>query len=75
MAGLKVEPSAAASASGARALLGTEAGRNYLQTHGLQALLPQANHVLWTTGGALMPTDEYDALLIAGEEADRRLAA
>ena len=75
MAGLKVEPSAAASASGARALLGTEAGRNYLQSHGLQALLPQANHVLWTTGGALMPTDEYDALLIAGEEADRRLAA
>lgn len=73
LAGLKVEPSAAASITGPRALLNTEAGRKYLAQHGLSALLPNANHIAWTTGGALMPMDEYKALLGEGEQANRRL--
>jgi len=40
---------------------------------GLQARMMRANHVVWTTGGALMPGDEYEALLLEGERASGRL--
>lgn len=73
LAGLQVEPSAAAAVSGPRALLGTEAGRQYLARHGLDALLSSANHIVWTTGGALMPAQEYGVLLEEGRLAHQRL--
>lgn len=68
MAGLKVEPSAAAAVSGPRALLCTEAGRQYLQASGLAPFMPAANHIVWTTGGTLMPADEFDRLLAQGQQ-------
>jgi len=73
LAGFKVEPSAAAAVSGPRALLQSEAGRRYIVEQGLQARMLRANHVVWTTGGALMPGDEYEALLLEGERASGRL--
>jgi D-serine dehydratase len=69
LARFKVEPSAAAAVSGPRALLQSEAGRRYIAEQGLQARMLRANHIVWTTGGALMPGDEYEALLLEGERA------
>lgn len=66
-AGLKVEASAAAALSGPRALLSTAAGQGYLQSLGPAFVPEQANHIVWTTGGALMPDDEHEALLCRGE--------
>ena len=67
LAGLKVEASAAAAVSGPRALLHTEAGRRYLQALGPGFVPRQASHIVWTTGGALMPDDEHQELLRRGE--------
>ena len=74
-AGLKVEPSAAAAVSGPRELLSTQEGARYLKEHCLSDFLHQANHVVWTTGGALMPTEEHEELLVIGEQADRKFRA
>jgi D-serine dehydratase len=57
--GLRVEPSAAAACRGPRWLLETETGRQYLASHGLLDHVDQATHILWTTGGAFVPDDEY----------------
>jgi D-serine dehydratase len=51
--GVEVEPSAAAGVSGPRWLLGSAAGRSY--TQGIE--MSQATHVIWTTGGSLVPSD------------------
>lgn len=71
--GIQVEPSAAAACSGPRAVLGTEAGRRYVREHGLEAVMPQANHILWTTGGLFVPPDEYQGFWTRGKEAALRL--
>jgi D-serine dehydratase len=56
--GLQVEPSAAASVRGPQ-WLESEQGRQYLQHHAALQTLHQATHILWTTGGAFVPADEY----------------
>lgn len=66
--GLKVEPSAAAGFSGPRALVGTVEGQAYLREHGLLAAMPQANHIIWCTGGAFVPAPEYEAFLERGRD-------
>jgi D-serine dehydratase len=57
--GLRIEPSAAAGFGGPRWLLESAPGRQYLRDHDLVQYLDQATHILWTTGGALVPEDEY----------------
>jgi D-serine dehydratase len=57
--GLCVEPSAVAGFRGPRWLLESEAGRRYLIVHGLSECMEEATHILWTTGGALVPDVEY----------------
>lgn len=52
-----VEPSAAACFAGPL-LLQTEPGRAYLERTGLDRRLDEATHILWTTGGSLVPDDE-----------------
>lgn len=65
---LRIEPSAAAGFSGPGMLLGTDQGRHYLATHGVDAdALQQATHIAWLTGGRLVPEAEYDAFLQRGE--------
>jgi D-serine dehydratase len=67
---LRIEPSAAAGFNGPAMLLHTTAGQRYLADNGLQNALPQAVHLLWTTGGLFVPDDEYREFLQRG----RRLA-
>ena len=57
--GLRIEPSAAAGFRGPRWLFESKAGRQYLENHGLLDTLDDATHILWTTGGAFVPDDEY----------------
>ncbi len=55
--GISIEPSAAAGLRGPRWLLGSPRGRRYLQRHDLTPVIADATHVIWSTGGALVPED------------------
>ncbi len=57
--GICIEPSAAAGFRGPQWLLQTRAGRDYLVKHDLAGKLRNATHILWTTGGLLVPSAEY----------------
>lgn len=58
--GWRIEPSAAAGFGGPQAVLQTDEGRGYLQRQGLEPHLSRATHVVWTTGGLLVPDEEYE---------------
>lgn len=62
----KLEPSAAAGFSGPAMLGATAAGTAYLEHSGTAASLTQATHVVWTTGGRLVPPDEHAAWVERG---------
>ena len=62
---LKIEPSAAAGVAGPLWIARTQQARSYLERTGLKDKLPGATHLIWTTGGSLLPDDEFDALLRA----------
>jgi D-serine dehydratase len=64
--GLRIEPSAAAGFRGPGWLMTSAAGRQYLLEHGLLDHLRQATHVLWVTGGALVPDEEYQGFYERG---------
>ena len=64
--GFRVEPSAAAAFRGPLWLSQTEAGRAYLQRHGLADVMTASNHVLWSTGGSLVPDEEHDRFQARG---------
>jgi D-serine dehydratase len=57
--GLRIEPSAAAGLRGPRWVLESEQGRHYLTERGLVENIADATHILWTTGGAFVPDEEY----------------
>ena len=57
--GLRIEPSAAAGFRGPEWVMGSDMGREYLEKHDLVGRIENATHVLWTTGGALVPNREY----------------
>ncbi|WP_198971923.1 D-serine ammonia-lyase [Xylophilus sp. ASV27] len=56
---IRIEPSAAAGLGGPAMLRGTSSGQAYLHRHRLQARMPQATHIAWTTGGLFVPDEEY----------------
>jgi len=56
---LRIEPSAAAGFRGPGWLLESEAGSQYLSRHELSRHMQKATHILWTTGGAFVPDEEY----------------
>lgn len=64
--GLEIEPSAAAGLLGPRWLLDSAPGKEYLRQQGLTEHMDGATHVLWTTGGSLVPRDEYEKFLERG---------
>lgn len=56
---IRIEPSAAAGLSGPDMLLRSDAGRAYLQRHGLVGHMARSTHLAWTTGGLFVPDEEY----------------
>ncbi|WP_305857763.1 D-serine ammonia-lyase [Balneatrix alpica] len=60
---LQLEPSAAAGFVGPQLLLNSPEGRQYLAQQGLDARLKQTTHLIWTTGGSLVPENEFQAWL------------
>ncbi len=54
---IALEPSALAGAPGVVRLL--KEGRGYLEKNGLQGKLNNAIHLIWATGGSMVPDDEY----------------
>jgi len=61
--GMAVEPSAAAGMAGPLMMTQSAAGRAYLDARGLGPLMADAVHVVWTTGGSLVPAAEYEKFL------------
>lgn len=57
--GIALEPSAAAGLPGPRWLLDSAAGQAYVQQQGLGPVLGEATHVVWATGGSLVPEVEH----------------
>jgi D-serine dehydratase len=64
---IQLEPSAAAALSGPRAIFNTAEGATYIEKHGLTQHMPRANHIVWATGGALMPKQEFKAFWRRGK--------
>ena len=65
--GIRLEPSAAAGFGGPDALLKTAAGNDYLRLHGIESRLGQGTHVIWATGGAFVPEDQFQSFLQRGQ--------
>ncbi|NML30271.1 D-serine ammonia-lyase [Paraburkholderia antibiotica] len=55
--GIELEPSAAAGVGGPEWLTGSSGGRAYLRAHEIDPA--NATHVIWTTGGSLVPPEEH----------------
>lgn len=66
--GLLLEPSAIAAARGPLLVASTEVGRSYLEHHGIQTHFSDASHVIWSTGGALVPAEEHERYQAMGAE-------
>lgn len=66
LSGLQLEPSAAACMGGPTAILHSVEAREWTESQNLNDTLTQASHVMWATGGSLVPADEYAAFLIRG---------
>ncbi|MBU0747332.1 MAG: D-serine ammonia-lyase, partial [Gammaproteobacteria bacterium] len=61
-----IEPSGAAGFSGPAMLTGTTAGQAWLANTGLDAVLHNATHLVWTTGGLLVPDAQYQGFVQRG---------
>ena len=64
--GERIEPSAAAGFAGPAMLLGAEAGRAWLAESGVGAALAGATHLVWTTGGLLVPQAQFEGFVQRG---------
>jgi len=60
---LQLEPSALAGMPGPARLLKARSGLEYLKRFDLTKKLPQANHIIWATGGSLVPREIMDQYL------------
>jgi len=60
--GIVIETSAAASINGPK-WCASEAGRDYIKKNGMEAVMPNAVHVMWFTGGGKVPEDTKAEIL------------
>jgi D-serine dehydratase len=63
---LKLEPSAAACIAGPGFLTKTPEGLQYQKNQGLNGDMQNATHILWATGGSLVPDTQYEAFFEKG---------
>jgi len=67
--GILLEPSAAAALRGPLWLRSTRRGGDYLDSHGLARTMDRATHVIWSTGGSLVPSEEHARFQARGAQA------
>ncbi|TWI35231.1 D-serine ammonia-lyase [Paracoccus sulfuroxidans] len=65
--GIRLEPSAAAGFGGPDFILKSEAGSDYLRLNGIESRLGQGTHVIWATGGAFVPEEQFQDFLQRGK--------
>ncbi len=65
--GMRIEPSAAAGFLGPVYLNSGEEIQLYAASHGLAQSIDNAIHVVWTTGGSLVPSSEFKIFRARGE--------
>lgn len=68
---LRVEPSAAAGVSGPGRLI--EAGDEALEVAGIDSGSDRTTHLIWSTGGRLLPDDEFEGFLKLGKNASQEI--
>jgi D-serine dehydratase len=64
---IAVEPSAAAGFAGPLLVFSTPEGKRYLQNRHIADFMDDAIHLLWTTGGLLVPAREFETFRLRGE--------
>ena len=64
--GIRLEPSATAGFAGPEFLVNSEQGRTYADRQGLSDKLSQATHVVWATGGAFVPEEQFQQFMERG---------
>lgn len=65
--GILVEPSAIAALRGPQWLANSPVGQAYLRDLGLEQSFARATHVIWSTGGALVPAEEHACFQARGK--------
>ncbi len=63
-----LEPAAVAGLAGPFKVLGSEAGKKYIQEHDLQDKLKNATHIAWGTGGSMVPAEDRVNFIEAGQD-------
>ncbi|MEH6628172.1 MAG: D-serine ammonia-lyase [Motiliproteus sp.] len=66
--GIDVEPSATAGFAGPALLTQSQSGHDYLRQQGLEAIMDRAHHIVWTTGGNLVPAAEQASFIERGRQ-------
>ena len=61
-----IEPSSCAGFHGVTALFNFEEGRKYIEEKGLKECMDNATHIVWATGGSLVPEDVRAEMLKSG---------
>lgn len=64
---IRLEPSATAGFAGPDFIVNSEQGRAYVDRHGLCDKLSQATHVVWATGGAFVPEEQFQQFMERGK--------
>jgi D-serine dehydratase len=61
--GIRLEPSATAGFAGPEFIVKHPRGREFCDRQGIADRLPQATHVVWTTGGSFVPQQQFENFL------------
>jgi D-serine dehydratase len=70
--GIAVEPSAAAGFAGPLFLFTDAQASTYLHDHRIADCMDRAVHLLWTTGGQLVPPEQFEDFMLRGKRAYAR---
>jgi len=66
--GIAIEPSAAAGIAGPISLSTYEQASTYLCERGITDSMDRAVHLVWTTGGRLVPAEQFDTFMRRGKQ-------
>jgi D-serine dehydratase len=69
---ISLEPSALAGMPGVFKLFHTADGKHYLEKHALRQHMPNAIHIVWATGGSMVPPDVMEAYYRKGVQLSKK---